>query len=500
MEVCFANPGTSEMHLVNAIDRIQGIRPVLALFEGVCTGAADGYSRMADKAACTILHLGPGLANGLANLHNAKRAGSQILNIVGDHATYHRKYDAPLTSDVEGVARPMSAWMRSAETAKGLAGDGAAALAAANGPPGKVATLIVPADCAWGEADGPARPLESQHPAGPDRDVLRTVADMMRHGGGTVAVMVGSAGLREPGLEALGRIAAGTSARVLCDTFPARLERGAGLPAVERLPYFPEDAMRTLEGLTDLVLVGIKAPVSFFAYPGLPSEMAPEQCRKHVLVPPGGDIVGALEMLADEVGAPRDAVRRTALARPDLPTGDLDAEKVGAMLAALLPENAIVSDEGLTSGFPCFNATVETVPHTWLVITGGALGEGMPVAAGAAIACPDRPVVCLHGDGAAMYTLQALWTHAREGLNIKTIIFSNRRYRILQIELSRLGFQNPGRNAMSLFSLGDPDLDWVSLAKGMGVPATRAETAEDFAKQFRAALAEPGPGLIEAVI
>jgi acetolactate synthase-1/2/3 large subunit len=503
VEVCFANPGTSEMHLVDAIDRLPGIRPVLGLFEGVCSGAADGYGRMAEKPACTLFHLGPGLGNALANLHNARRAASPLLNIVGDHATYHRRFDAPLTSDVEGVARPMSDWVRSVREAGALAADGAAALAAAKGPPGRVASLIVPADCAWGEAAGQAPIPEAEaRPAPDDKAVENAVAVLRAAGreGRRVALFVGAEALRGEALETLGRIAAATGARAICDTFAARIERGAGRPLVERLPYFPEDGAKLLSGLTDMILVGIKAPVTFFAYPGLPSETAPEDCRRHVLVEPGGAVAPALAAVADALDAGGASIRRADLARPGLPSGKLDPAKVAAILAALMPEGAVVSDEGLTASATCFNATMDTPPHSWLTITGGAIGQGMPLSVGLAIACPDRPVVCLHGDGGAMYTVQSLWTQAREGLNVKTIVFSNRRYSILQIELLRLGSQNPGPKAMGMFDLGRPDLDWVSLARGMGVPATRAETAEDMAEQFRSALAEPGPALIEAVV
>ncbi len=503
VEVCFANPGTSEMHLVDAIDRVPGIRPVLGLFEGVCSGAADGYGRMADKPACTLFHLGPGLGNALANLHNARRAASPLLNIVGDHATYHRRFDAPLTSDVEGVARPMSDWMRSVRESGALAADGAAALAAAKGPPGRVASLIIPADCAWGGASGPAPiPAAEPRPAPDDKAVDDAVAVLRAasQGGRHVALFVGAEALRGEALETLGRIAAATGVRTICDTFAARIERGAGRPVVERLPYFPEDAVKLLAGLTDLILVGVKAPVTFFAYPDQPSETAPEACHRHVLVEPGGAVAPALAAIAEALGAGSGAVRRAGLVRPGLPSGKLDPTKVATILAAMLPEDAVVSDEGLTASFGCFSATVNAPSHSWLTITGGAIGQGLPLSVGLAIACPDRPVVCLHGDGGAMYTIQALWTQAREGLGVKTIVFSNRRYSILQMELMRLGAGNPGPKALGMFDLGRPDLDWVSLARGMGVPATRAETAEEMAAQFRAALAEPGPALIEAVV
>lgn len=497
VEVCFANPGTSELHLVQAIDRSPGLRPVLGLFEGVCTGAADGYGRMTGKPATTLLHLGAGLANGLANLHNARRAGSPVINLVGEHATFHRGYDAPLTSDIEGLARPMSHWVRSSASAAALAADAAEAFTVASGQPGRIATLIVPADCAWGEAEGPVAVQSPPPPPQVEEGRIADIAEQLRQGG--AALLLGGLALREGALRAAARISAATGCRVIAATFAARLERGAGRPAIERLPYFPEQALGMLEGLRRLVLVGTQTPVAFFGHPSLPSVLVPPGCEVLTLAAPEEDVAAALESLADRLGAPA-ANGAAALKRPDLPSGPLDAAKAGAVVAALMPENAIISDEAATSGAAAFEATLGAPPHDWLFITGGALGQCLPVATGAAVACPGRPVLCLHGDGGAMYTVQALWTHAREGLDIKTIIFANRRYQILQIELARLGMQNAGPKALSMLDLGNPDLDWPMLARGMGVPASRAETAEDLARALRAALAEPGPYLIEAVI
>ena len=499
VEVCFSNPGTSEMHFVAALDKVEGMRPVLALFEGVATGAADGYGRMAEKPACTLLHLGPGLSNGLANLHNARRAATPIVNVVGDHATYHLQYDAPLASDIAGFARPVSAWVHSSTNAKVVASDGARAVQAASAAPGQVATLILPADTAWLDADAPAQPLPRIAPATVSSAAVDIAAKALRAGKNTALLMRGAV-TRERGLRAAGRIAAKTGARLMCDTFAPRVERGAGLVAVERIPYFAEQIVDFLKDLDVLVLVGTKPPVSFFAYPGKPSWCTPETCAIHYLAQPHEDGVGALEALAEALSAPREPASIAPFQRPELPSGKLNSYTAGQVVGHYLPEGAIISDEAATSSGGSVLFTAGAPRHDHLVLTGGSIGQGLPVATGAAVACPDRKVVCLHGDGGAMYTLQSLWTQAREKLDVTTVIFANKSYAILNIELARVGAENPGPRALSMLDLHNPELDWVSLARGMGVEATCAATAEEFAEQFASAMKSRGPRLIEAVI
>jgi acetolactate synthase-1/2/3 large subunit len=500
VEVCFANPGTTEMPIVAALDAVDGIRAVLGLFEGVCTGAADGYGRMADKPAMTLLHLGPGFANGIANLHNARRARSPIVNVIGDHATWHVAADAPLTSDIVSLARPVSAWIRSTQSSKSLAADTAAAIAAAGHASGQIATLIVPSDCQWEPADGPAAPIQiAPHQAPPDR-AIDSAAIAFRNSGSKLAILLGGLALRERGLAAAARIAAVSGCRLLCETFPARVERGAGMPAVERLPYFPEQVLDTLGKFETLVLAGAREPVAFFGYPNLPSRLVPNGCRVETLATPEQDVVTALEALAEAIGASRSPAVQASLDRPALPTGPLNAMTVGAALAALMPERAIVMDEAATTGLPFFMASAGAPRHTYLALTGGAIGQGLPCATGAAIACPDRRVIAFQADGSAMYTLQALWTQARERLNVTTLLCNNRSYRILQVELHRAGVTEPGRKARSLTELSNPDLDWVRMARAMGVPATRVETAETLTENLRRAFAEPGPQLIEMML
>jgi len=499
VEVCFSNPGTSEMQLVAAIDKHDGIRPVLALFEGVATGAADGYGRMAGKPAATLLHLGPGLGNGMANLHNAKRARTPLVNIVGDHATYHLPYDAPLTSDVVGYSKPVSDWIRVAESSDSLAGDIAAAIAAASTHPGQIATLIVPANHAWDEASATSEPRAAADiPCVSSEAVDQAVAALLS--GDPVAIMLGGMAFREGCLEIAGRIAEATGAILIGETFAARIQRGRGRVAFERLPYFGEMAADALKGFKHIILAGAKAPVSFFAYPGKPSWLAPDGCECPVLAEPEQDIQQALSRVADAVGAkPQVTVVQPAIV-PDFPQGKLTAEGVGAVVAALLPENAVVSDEAATAGLAIYPMTAGAAKHDWLMLTGGAIGQGLPLALGAAVACPDRKVVALQADGSAMYTVQSLWTMARENLDVTTIIINNGSYAILNIELARVGVESPGPKALSMLDLTNPAIDWVQISEGMGVPATHANTVGAFREQLAAAFRENGPRLVEAVI
>jgi len=500
VDTCFTNPGTSEMHCVAALDRMPGIRGVLGLFEGGVTGMADGYARMAGKPAFTLLHLGPGMANGMANIHNAKRASTPMINVVGEHATYHLGYDAPLTSDIEGLAKPLSHWVHSSKNSKELAGDAARSVAAAMTYPGQIATLIVPANCAWDEADGPAKPIAPPATPRTDDAMIRKVGAALRNGKKTMILMRGAALLRR-GTEAAGRIAEASGAKLVCDTFFARIERGAGLVRIEKMPYFAEEMVKFLDGAEQLILVGTKPPVSFFAYPGKPSWLTPEGCETFVLTTPEQDAIYALEAVAAEINAPAKATVLQAPTAHQLPTGTtLNAHTIGAALAVLMPENAIVSDDAATSGFACYAPTVGIPPADWLGLTGGAIGQGIPAATGAAVACGDRKVLCLSGDGAGMYTLQALWTMAREKLDVINIVFANRKYFILQVELARVGAGNPGRRALDLLDIDNPELNWTQMATGMGVSAVRVTTQDEFNRAFKAAVATKGPHLIEAMI
>jgi len=499
VDTCFTNPGTSEMHFVAALDAVPEMRGVLALFEGVATGAADGYARLADRPAATLLHLGPGLGNGLANLHNARKGQVPILNIVGDHATYHKQYDAQLESDIATVARNCSGWLRTSARPADAGADAADAVAAAYGPPGQVATLILPADVCWLEGGVVASPRRRAERAPVPQAALDEAARALRSGE-PAALLVGGSVLRERGLVAASRIANASRARLLCETFPTRLERGAGLPPIQRLAYLAELAMQQLAGLRHLVLVDAKAPVSFFAYPNKPSVLVPDGCTVHTLATGREDAVAALEALADLVAAPAGGATRQAAGRPARPTGELTADSVSQTLGALLPEGAVVVDEANTSGLSAPVHTAGGPRHDWLCLTGGAIGYGLAAATGAALARPDRKVLALQADGSALYTIQALWTQAREGLDVVTVLLNNRSYAILNLELNRVGADPPGPRARRMLDLSEPDLDFVAVARGFGVPATRVTSADDFAKQLERALAEPGPALIEAMV
>jgi acetolactate synthase-1/2/3 large subunit len=497
VELCMTNPGTSEMHFVAALDRVPGMRAVLGLQENVVTGAADGYGRMLDKPAATLLHLGPGLANGLANLHNAKRAHTPIVNVIGDHALTHRHLDAPLTSDVEAVAAPFSHWVRTATSSRGVGRDAADAIFAARTHPGQIASLILPADASWNEPGVPAKTISVSDAPLPPAETIHAIAKRLSSPEPATILMSGMA-LRESALEVAAAIANATGARLLTDTFYSRLERGGDRAEIGRLPYFTEQAVATIADAADLVLVHTTAPVGFFAYPDKPSVLADPSTRVHTLAEREEDAEGALRALAEALGI-RDlkkAAARSKAARAEPPTGELNPLSLANAVGSTLREHTIVVDESATSGAFLLDATASAPAHDWLSLTGGAIGMGMPAATGAALACPDRRVLNLEADGSAMYTLQALWTQARESLDVTTVILSNRSYAILNLELARTGAA-PSKQAEQLFDLGRPDLDFVSLAKGMGVPGVRVMDAESMTKALESAYDEPGPQLIE---
>jgi len=494
VDTCFANPGTSEMHFVAALDHIPGIRCVLALFEGVASGAADGYARIAGKPAATLFHCGPGLANGLANLHNARRANTPIVNIVGDQATYHRPLDAPLTADTEGWARGVSAWVRTAASAAAVGADAAVAVQAARTAPGQIATLILPADTAWDEGGVVGTPLPVPPPGQVAPATVRDIARVLRSGEPAL-LFLGGAGVRAAAAALAHRIAAATGARLLAQMFNARIERGRGRVPLERLAYPVDQALAQLAGARHLILAGAREPVAFFAYPAKPGRLAPPDCVVHVLARPEQDIAAALALLADELGAPEVALPDPG-PRPAPAEGAISPEAFARTLAALLPEGAIVADQSVTFGRALFPLTNAAVPHDWMQATGGAIGDGIPLATGAAVAGRGRRVISLEADGSAMYTIQALWTQARERLDVTTVIFANRKYAILLHELANVG-ANPGRTALDMLDLSNPDLEFVRIAGGMGVEAARAETMEAFADLFSQSLRRPGPFVIE---
>ena len=498
IEICFGNPGTSEMHFVAALDREPKMRGVLCLFEGVAAGAADGYARMTGRPAATLLHLGPGFANAVSFLHNAQKAGSAVVNIVGDHATAHVQYQqAPLTSDIMGICAPVSHWLHRSTSSHEVASDGARAVQAARS--GQVATLVLPADTAWNDARAPAAPLPVVPPMLVESAAIDRIAAALKNGKKTALLLRGVC-LQRDGVEAAGRIAAKSGARLLHDYFTPRLTRGEGLPEIERIPYFAEEIVEFLKGLEQIVLVGAPAPVTFFAYPGKPSWVTPQGCELLTLATPQQDSVSALQAVADALGA-REAARIVRRVIPDMPRhAALDADSMGAIIARLMPDNAILSDDSLTAGMGLQRSLKHGPVHDWLVLTGGAIGDAPPMAVGAALAAPGRKVIAVSGDGAAMYSPQSLWTMARERLDVVTIVCANRTYNILNIELSRVGAQNPGPKTLAMLDLHNPELDFVKLAQGLGVEASRAETTTEFAAQFADAMQTRGPRLIEAVL
>jgi len=498
IDICFANPGTTEMPLVEAMDSVDGIRPVLCLHEGVCTGAADGFGRMTGRPAMVLLHLGPGLANGISNLHNARRAGTPVFTLVGEHATWHRGYDPPLVMDIEALAGTFSGWSRTTTGAGDIARDAAEAVSAACR--GLISTLILPYDLQMEEAGGyqgtAAQPFRHD-PV--DAEAVERAAGLLKARKKSVLVLGGRA-LHREGLMKAARIRAACGCDLLAETFPARMERGAGLPDVPRIQYLPEMAIDVLSRYDQLVFAGARKPVSFFGYRNVPGLLVDESKETIVVTEGNQDVPAVLEALARELGAPASPPDES-LARPsemDVPSGRLSGDKICAVLAALQPEGCIVVEEAITNSLLYHPLTAGSRPFTLLTLTGGSLGQGPPCAAGAAVACPDRQVISFQADGAALYTLQALWTQAKEQLNVITLVCSNRSYDILKLELARLGVFTPGPAARRLTDLST--VDWVRVGEAMGVPSVSVKTAENLARELSQALERKGPRLIEMIL
>ncbi len=497
VKVCFTNPGTSEMHFVAALDRVRDIRCVLGLFEGVVTGAADGYFRITDQPAATLLHLGPGLANGLANLHNAQKAHSGIMNIVGDHATHHLNLGAPLTSNIQAIAGTMSDWVRTSSLSSSVASDAASALSAVHQRPGRIATLIVPADVAWGPASGPAKVEQPLAYSDVSADRVIAAAKALRNGDS--AILLGGRALRGRALLLAGKISSATGCRILCENLTARLERGAGRIQVERIPYAVDAAIEKLSGIRSLVLAGAKPPVAFFAYPNKRGILTAEETSIYTLGDISDDLESYLEALAVELNA---TAKSPALIENRvencLPDGNIEPDGIAQVLANLIPENSIVVDESITTGRRFSTTLVGARPHDWLNSMGGSIGFGLPLAVGAAIGAPDRKVIALEGDGSAMYVPQALWTMAREQLDVVVVIFVNNSYQILHGELANVGAGKPGARAKDMLTLDRPCLDWQAMAKGHGVDSAVADNLQAFAAHLNRAFSQRGPFLLEA--
>lgn len=499
VDTCFSNPGTSEMHFVGAFDRVDGMRCVLTLFDGAAVGAADGYARMADKPALALLHLGGGLANGLSNLHNAQKSRTPILTVVGDHASYlMREHGAHVPSgmDVAAAARAYSDRVHTATSGATLGADVAAALAAARSRATPVSTLVVPADISWEEGTQPGPPALPDAPARTSDADIDVIARVLRSGESAVLCMTGPV-LRDSPMKLADRIAQATGCRVITRPHNARIERGAGRVALDRQPYPIDAARATYRGVRHIILVGATQPVANFAYPGKPSVLWEDGCTIHTLAPPQGDSVDALERLAQALDLGKMQARLAKQELPPLPEGALDPAKIALSLAALLPEQAIVVDESVTVGRNFYGATVNSRPHDWIQNVGGAIGIGPSLATGCAVACPDRKVLTLEGDGCMMYMPQTLWTQAREGLDVTTLVFNNRAYAILKLELANVGAANPGPRALALTDLTNPDIDFVGMARSFGVPGVRVTTCEELNVALAAAMAAPGPHLIE---
>jgi acetolactate synthase-1/2/3 large subunit len=493
LKLCFANPGTSEMHFVAALDRIPGLRCVPGLQENVVTGMADGYARVAGDPAVTLLHCGPGLANGLANIHNAKKARVPMLNIVGDQATYHARYDPPLATDTAALARTSSHWVKTARKSAEVGALAAQAIRAARTAPGQIATLILPSDASWNPGGKVATPLKPTARPRPEAAAIRKAARILRDRSNVLLLLGGNALMAGPQAHAAA-VAARTGCRVMAESINGYQQRGAGRLPLERVPYPAPAAIDMLKDVQHIITVCARAPTGFFAYPGLPSHHHPKQAKVTALCDVAQDADAALAALAEELGA-KPAAPPPAT-RPAIPRGLPSSAGLGRMLGAVIPEGAIIADESISLGAELFAGSHGAAPHDWMMVTGGAIGYGMPCATGAAIAGDGRRVINVQADGSAMYTIQSLWTQARERLPVTTVILSNRKYQILIGEYAGVG-ANPGPTAMNMLDLGNPDMDFVKMAAAMGVEGARCATLEDCAALMRESFKSPHPFLIE---
>ena len=503
LDTCFANPGTSEMQLVYEMGRSDAVRPVLCLQENVVTGAADGYARMAGKPAFTLLHVGSGFANGIANLHNAGRANTPMVNIVGANASYHQPNFPEhefIGGKITDIARSVSHWTREAKSATELAMLGAEAARYATTGTGKICTLVAPTNCHWDPAPGAPVISGAISTPGVSPDTVAALVTRLKSGART-GVMLGTHALHNEGLELAGRIAANTGADLLAETFPARMARGDGRVQVQLVPYFLEMAQHFFAQYEQIILIGALPPVSTFAYQGSPMHKTPPGCEVWTFASPDHDVMAALEDLVQALDAGATEPARVQRLEPASPAGELTPKAIGHSVSLLMPEGAVLVDEGATAGLELFAETVTARPHDYLYsIPGAAIGGGLPVALGAAIACPDRKVVALQADGSGMYTNQALWSMVRENCDITVVILKNDAYAVLNVELARVREGDATAKMQSMLEIDRPSIDWVHIAKGMGVSAVAAATAEEFHAAFAEAMQQTGPRLIEATI
>jgi acetolactate synthase-1/2/3 large subunit len=494
IKVCFANPGTTELSLVQALDKTPAIHSVLAIFEGVCTGAADGYTRISGTPALALLHLGPGLANGIANLHNARKANTPVISIVGEHATWHIAANAPLTSDIATLAQPMSKFVHTTTRPESAASDMALTIAQAMQLPSGPATLIIPGDVQWAEIDEQPTTLKIPEPTPPTSNDIDKATRALR--AGNAALVLSGRALRAAGMRSAERIMRATGCRVLAPTFPPVQDRGAGLLSPDKIPYPPEPARQLLAPYRSVILAGAREPVAFFGYPNSRSGLCAEDANIIHLCPPTTDPSVALAALAEALNAPpTQAV--PAAERPQPPHGALTPLTMCQAVAAAQPDNLIVMDEGATAGFAYYGFSAGAPPFTYMALTGGSIGQGLPCAVGAAAAEPRKRVICLEGDGSSLYTIQALWTMAREKQNVTTVICKNRAYSILRWEMERAR-TTPGPASLALTSLENPEISFVKVAEGFGVEARAARTAEQLTEALHYSFKTPGPMLIEA--
>ena len=493
---------------MDALSGVGGVRTVLGLHENVVTGAGDGYARMARRPAMTLLHLGPGLANGLANLHNAKRASSPMLNLIGTMATWHTAADASLQMDVESLTQTVSCWaslLPSRELLHTFAREAIARVSAFASPDGcRIATLLLPHDLQWqicshsGAHMEPSLIVPSSGGGVVAIDaLLQDLAEAGRRG----ALLLGGEALCEPMLSVFASYARCVGTAILCVNEFARADRGQGRPAVRRIPYHSQQAREFLESFTVMVFINAVEPTAQFGYPESISTLVSSHSKIHRI--PFAELSAVLHHLQGAIS--RDAAGELEpMAFPSNlfpPDGILTAPKMWQLVAGLQPlDTIIIVDESLTSGGEYWEASQHSPPFSHLSQTRGAFRNGPPCAVGAALACPDRHVINLQADSSGLYSSQALSTQARERLNITTVVCANNAYGILQVDLARQKPKFGGRGCVvnALTQLNDPPIDWVNLAAGYGVLAVTVNTCEELARELSTAIDAQGPRVIVA--
>ena len=502
IDTIFACPGTSEMQVVDEVG-YSNLRVVLCLFENSVTGMADGYARMLDKPALGMVHVTCGLTNALANMHNARIANSRMI-IFGGGVHVAHEVNEPVHSMLQRqpyVAQIAAQCVIEARSPDQLAAAATQALKASNDGAGKIVYVYGPNNAVWGESSFQGKLTSSaEQRQRVSTATISSIADTLKAGKKT-AFILDNLALREEGLEILGRIAEGAGGRLFREWLPSRIAMGAGRVRTETLPYGGAEGRELLSEFDQIVLVGAKIPVCPFSYENQPWVKIPENCNVHTLATADHDILAALEELATQLDLPEKASNRYNRKPGEPPTGPLSGNSIVQSLSILMPADSIVLDEAMLENVMFPLLMDGAAPFDFMAACpGGAIGAGPPVACGAAIACPNRKVILLEGDFSLMQGNTALWSMAQHNLDICVINYNNEGSASLSTELARVRQGEAQPKSIELLRIRKPTIDYAAMAESMGVPASRAETAEEFHLQLTKAMSTKGPHFIDANI